>query len=88
MKLTEDVVKKISKIKGEPQWMQEFRLRSLDAFKKSSNPHFGPKIDIDYDTINYYKERTDALTDNWDNISCDVRNVFDKLGVISAEKNF
>lgn len=88
MKLTEDVVKKISKIKGEPQWMQEFRLRSLDAFKKSSNPHFGPKIDIDYDTINYYKERTDALTDNWDNISCDVRNVFDKLGVISAEKKF
>ena len=68
--------------------MQEFRLRSLDAFKKSSNPHFGPKIDIDYDTINYYKERTDALTDNWDNISCDVRNVFDKLGVISAEKKF
>ena len=56
MKLTSDVVKKISSIKGEPKWMLDFRLTSLDAFNKSSNPNFGPKLDINYDSINYYKE--------------------------------
>ena len=88
MKLTTDVVKKISKIKNEPEWMLNFRLTALDAFNKSNNPSFGPKLDIDYESINYYKERENNLTDNWNNISCEVRNLFDNLGVISAEKKF
>ncbi len=88
MKLNSDVIKKISKIKNEPNWMLEFRLKALESFEKSSNPSFGPKLDIDYDSINYYKEREENLTDNWNNLSCGVRNLFDDLGVISAEKNF
>ena len=88
MKLTKEVVEKISSIKGEPKWMLDFRLRSLDAFLKSNNPNFGPKLDIDYDNITYYKERENNLTDNWNNISCDVRNIFDDLGVISAETKY
>ena len=88
MKLTSDVVKRISSIKKEPEWMLKFRLNALDDFNKSSNPSFGPKLDIDYDSINYYKEREENLTDNWDNLSCSVRNLFDDLGVISAEKKY
>lgn len=88
MKLTKEVVKKISNIKNEPKWMLDFRLKSLEAFLKSSNPSFGPKLDIDYDSINYYKEREENLTNNWNNLSCEVRNLFDDLGVISAEKKF
>lgn len=88
MKLTKEVVQNISSIKKEPEWMLDFRLKSLEAFDKSSNPSFGPKLDIDYDTINYYKEREEELTNNWDNLSCGVRNLFDDLGVISAEKKF
>lgn len=88
MKLTKEIVKKISNIKDEPKWMQDFRLKSLEAFLKSSNPSFGPKLDIDYDSINYYKEREENLTNNWNNLSCEVRNLFDDLGVISAEKKF
>ena len=88
MKLTTEVVKKISSIKNEPDWMLDFRLNALDAFDKSVNPSFGPNIDIDYDSINYYKEREEELTNNWNNVSCEVRNLFDDLGVISAEKKF
>ena len=88
MKLTRDVIEKISSIKKEPDWMLDFRLNAFDAFNKSNNPSFGPKLDIDYDSINYYKEREDNLTNNWDNVSSDVRNLFDDLGVISAEKKF
>ena len=88
MKLTKEVVKNISNIKEEPKWMLEFRLKSLEAFNKSPNPSFGPKLEIDYDSINYYKERKENLTNNWNNLSCEVRNLFDDLGVISAEKKF
>ena len=85
MKLTKEVVKEISNIKKEPKWMLDFRLTSLDAFNKSSNPSFGPKLDIDYDSINYYKQRENNLTDNWNNISCDVRNLFDDLGIMHLQ---
>ena len=88
MKLTSDVIKRISSIKCEPEWMLDFRLKAFDAFTKSDNPSFGPKIDIDYDSINYYKEREEKLTNSWSDISCDVRNLFDDLGVISAEKEY
>ena len=88
MKLTKDVIKNISNIKEEPSWMLDFRLDALETFERSNNPNFGPVLDIDYDSINYYKERENNLTDNWDNISSDVRGLFDDLGVISAEKKF
>ena len=77
MRLNGDVVRHISSIKNEPEWMLKFRLNALEAFDRSSNPSFGPKLDIDYDSINYYKEREEELTDNWDNLSCGVKNLFD-----------
>ena len=88
MQLTRDDIKAISSIKEEPAWMLEFRLNSFEYFKSCEEPKFGPKLDIDYNTINYYKKREEQLTNNWDNISCDVRNVFDELGVIDAEKKY
>ena len=88
MKLTKEDIKQISSLKEEPEWMLKFRLKSFASFEKQKNPDFGPKIDIDYDSINYYKRRTDDLTDDWNNISEDVRCVFDNLGVISAEQKY
>ena len=88
MKLTKDDIKNISTIKEEPEWMLEFRLKAFEYFKQSKEPNFGPKINIDYDSINYYKKREEELTDDWNNISCDVRNIFDNLGVIKAEKQY
>ena len=88
MKLTGDVVKRIVNIKNEPDWMLDFRLNALDVFEKSNNPSFGPGLDINYDGINYYKERESNLTNDWNNVSSNVRNLFDDLGVISAEKKF
>ena len=88
MKLTSDDIKNISTIKEEPEWMFEFRLNAFNYFKECEEPNFGPKLNIDYDSINYYKKREEELTDNWNNISCDVRNIFDNLGVIKAEKQY
>ena len=51
MKLTSSVIKKISNIKNEPEWMREFRLKSFLYFKECKEPNFGPKLKIDYDKI-------------------------------------
>ncbi len=88
MELTKEVVTEISKIKQEPKWMTEFRLQSLKTFQELPEPHFGPKLNIDYDNITYYKKREEELTNNWDNISHDVRQEFDDLGVIKAEQKY
>ena len=88
MKLTKDIVKEISRIKGEPNWMTEFRLNSFECFDKMKNPNFGPSINIDFDSINYYKKRENELTNDWEKISCAIRNEFNSLGVIDAEKKY
>lgn len=84
-KLSEDLIRKISETKGEPEWMLEFRLNSYRVFKELDNPKFGPKLDINYDDINYYKKVANNETE-WDNVSCDIRNKFKALGVIDAEE--
>ena len=88
MKLTREDIKNISSIKEEPSWMLEFRLKSFNHFINAKEPNFGPKLKIDYDGINYYKKREEELTNDWNNISCDVRNIFDNLGVIKAEQKY
>lgn len=84
-KLSEKLIRDISLKKGEPKWMLDFRLKSYEVFKKLDNPDFGPKLDIDFDSINYYKKVGNNETE-WKNVSCDIRNKFKALGVIDAEE--
>lgn len=85
--LNEELVKNISKLKNEPKWMLDFRLKSLKEFFKQKNPDFGPEIDIDFNKINYYK-KSGENTNNWKNVSCNIRNTFKTLGVIDAEEKY
>ena len=88
MKLTRGVIKEISNIKNEPEWMKEFRIKSFECFDKMENPKWGPELNIDFDTITYYKKRTEELTNDWEKISCAIRNEFRDLGVINAENKY
>ena len=88
MKLTRKVINKISDIKNEPDWMRQFRLDSFECFFKLDNPNWGPKININFDDITYYKKRANELTNDWDKISCAIRNEFDQLGIIEAENKY
>ena len=88
MKLTSEIVEKISKIKNEPDWMREFRIRAFECFDKMDNPDWGPEINVNFDEITYYKERANELTNDWDKISCAIRNEFRDLGVIDAENKY
>ena len=88
MKLTKEIINEISKIKEEPEWMRDFRINSFEYFENSSTPDWGPEIDVDFDNITYYKKRTEELTNDWEKISCSIRNEFKDLGVIDAEKKY
>ena len=88
MKLTRDIVEKISSIKNEPEWMRDFRVNSFLYFDKAKDPDWGPKIEVDFDKITYYKEGTQELTNDWKKINCAIRNEFRDLGVIAAENKY
>ena len=85
--LNEELVRKISKLKNEPNWMLEFRLNSLKSFFELDNPSFGPKIELDFSKINYYKKVSEEKND-WNEVNVDVKNTFKELGVIDAEERY
>ena len=87
--LTKETVLEISKIKNEPEWMREFRLKAYDAFVKMKNPDFGPNLEfLKYDTYTYYIKPSDKSVKSWDDVPETIRNTFNKLGIPEQEKKF
>ena len=87
MKLTKKFIIDISKQKKEPKWMTDFRLKSFEKFLELPNPDFGPTINIDFDSLTYYKKVGDASS-NWDKIDKNIKATFEELGVIAAEEKY
>lgn len=86
--LSKEKIKEISQIKNEPKWMTDFRLEAYRVFKETPNPNFGPELKIDFDKINYYKKVQDGAKSSWDNVACNIKNTFEKVGLIEAEKKY
>lgn len=87
--LDHNVVSQISKTKGEPEWMRDFRLRALDIFLKKPMPNWGGDMSgIDFDNIYYYLKPTEDNAQSWDDVPDDVKRTFDKLGIPEAEQKF
>jgi Fe-S cluster assembly protein SufB len=86
--LNEEKIKKISEIKNEEKWMKDFRLKSYKTFIKSKMPSFGPKININFDDITYYKSTTNKVNESWNDISKEVNDEFKELGVKDIEKKY
>ncbi len=87
--LSKDTVIEISKLKDEPQWMLDFRLRSYEIFMKKPMPTWGGDLTgIDFQNIYYYMRATEKVEKNWDDVPENVKNTFDKLGIPEAEKKF
>ncbi len=86
--LSKEKIKEISQIKNEPKWMTDFRLEAYRVFKETPNPNFGPELKIDFDKINYYKKVQDGTKSSWDNVACNIKNTFEKVGLIEAEKKY
>ena len=87
--LNEDIIRQISKLKNEPEWMLEYRLKSYKAFKKLPLPDFGPDLtNLDYDTYTYFTRLSNKETQSWDEVPETVKNTFDKLGIPEAEQKY
>jgi Fe-S cluster assembly protein SufB len=86
--LNENKIIEISKEKKEPKWMTDFRLKAYKAFREIPNPNFGPELTLDFDLINYYKKVTDKVESNWDKVACPIKDTFDSVGLIDAEKKY
>jgi Fe-S cluster assembly protein SufB len=86
--LSKEKVIEISKIKNEPEWMTDFRVKSYEKFQELDNPMFGPQIDINFDDITYYKKTTDKISNKWEEIPEEIKDVFDKIGLPEAEKKY
>lgn len=87
MKLTKELIIDISNKKNEPKWMTDFRLKSLEKFLELDNPNFGPKIDIDFNTLTYYK-KVGVATSDWNKVDANIKSTFQELGVIYAENKY
>ena len=87
--LTPDIVTEISQRKDEPQWMLDFRLKSLEIYHKMPNPTWGPGIEgLDMDNIvTYVKPNTEQKND-WDSVPDDIKNTFERLGIPEAERSY
>ena len=87
--LNEDVVREISRLKEEPEWMLEFRLKALDAFKKLPLPKFGPDLShLDFDSYTYFRRPSNKEAQNWDEVPETIKNTFQKLGIPEAEQKY
>lgn len=87
--LNEDVVRQISAIKGEPEWMLEFRLKSLAHFFERPLPTWGPDLTgLDLSNLVYYVRPSEKSERSWDDVPDTIKNTFDKLGIPEAEQRF
>lgn len=86
--LSEEVVRRISDIKDEPEWMRQYRLDSLALFEKKPMPTWGPSLaEIDFDEFKYYVRSTEKQATSWDDLPEDIKTTYDRLGIPEAEKN-
>ncbi len=87
--LDAEVVNQISTMKGEPQWMREFRLKALAHFQQRPMPNWGANLDgLKLDDIYYYIKPAEAEGKTWDDVPDTIKNTFDRLGIPEAERKF
>lgn len=87
--LTEEVVRQISKLKNEPEWMLEFRLKAFKAFQEMPMPSFGPDLSmLNFDSYTYFTRMANGEAKSWDDVPETVKNTFQKLGIPEAEQKY
>ena len=87
--LSEEVVRAISAAKNEPEWMLDFRLRALKAFRALPMPSYGPDLSfMDFDDYTYFTRVSDRESSSWEDVPETVKNTFERLGIPEAEQKY
>src|SRR5690625_2523610 len=87
--LTKKVVEEISKMKNEPEWMLEERLKALDIFYSKPMPQWGGDLsELNFDEIIYYVKPSERQGRTWDEVPEEIKRTFDRLGIPEAEQKY
>ena len=87
--LNEDIIREMSFLKKEPEWMLKFRLRSYEIFKQKPMPNWGGDTsEIYFDNIYYYIKPTEGQVDAWEELPDSVKDTYEKLGIPEAERKY
>jgi Fe-S cluster assembly protein SufB len=87
--ISEEVVRQISAMKQEPEWMTEIRVKAYQEFLARITPEWGGDLThIDYDDIYYYVRATDKVQRDWDEVPAEIKDTFDRLGIPEAEAKY
>ncbi len=87
--LDEDIIREMSALKKEPEWMLEFRLRAYKIFQSKPMPNWGGDMSqIYFDDIYYYIKPTEGQVDVWDELPDSVKETYEKLGIPEAERKY
>ena len=87
--LTEEIVREISKMKEEPEWMLDFRLKSLKHFYSKPMPLWGGDLsELNFDEIRYYVKPSEATERSLDEVPEEIKRTFDRLGIPEAEQKY
>ncbi|MEN8041366.1 MAG: Fe-S cluster assembly protein SufB [Actinomycetota bacterium] len=89
--LDEDLIRQMSDMKDEPEWMLDFRLKSYKRFLNKPTPTWGGGgilENIDYDDIYYYIKPTEGQAKDWDMVPESIKETYEKLGIPEAERKY
>lgn len=87
--LTKEIVEEISGMKNEPEWMLNYRLKSLEMFYKMPMPQWGGDLNsLKFDEITYYVKPSEGAERSWDEVPEEIKRTFDKLGIPEAEQKY
>ncbi len=87
--LTRDTVITISKIKGEPDWVLDYRLKAFEAFEKMPVQSWGPDLsDLNCDDYTYFIKSSENKASDWEDVPETIKNTFDRLGIPESEQKF
>ena len=76
-------------MKEEPQWMLDFRLKSLEYFYNMPMPQWGGDLNsLNFDEITYYVKPSEKSEKSWDEVPDEIKQTFDKLGIPEAEQKY
>ena len=85
--LTRDIVEQISREKHDPEWMREFRLKSLEIYNKTPMVQWGPSIEgLNMDNIVTYVRPNTKMQGKWEDVPDDIKDTFERLGIPQAEQ--
>jgi Fe-S cluster assembly protein SufB len=87
--LSQEIIREMSWMKGEPDWMTNRRLKALRYFERRPMPTWGGDLSgIDFRDIYYYIKPIDKQVSAWDQLPESVKATYDKLGIPEAERKY